>query len=85
MRDVVVQRRRIELPRGRELLYLLSPLPEQSSAFFRDEQRESIEIIDYLLCGRKPVYQGSRQARSSRILIQPQSLPEWCAVEVSNL
>ena len=52
---MVVERWRIELLRGRELLYLLSPLPEQSSALFPDEQRESIEIIDYLLCGRKPV------------------------------
>jgi hypothetical protein len=46
MRDVVVERRHIEPLRRRELLHLLSPLPEQSNAVVSDEQRESIEIID---------------------------------------
>lgn len=70
MRDVVIQRGRIELLRRRELLHLLSPLTEQNSAFFPDEQCESIQIIDLLLCERKLVYQGLRRARPSGIHIK---------------
>ena len=55
---MVVERRHIELLRRGELLHLFSPFSEQSRAFVPDEQRESVEIVDYLLCGRKPVYQG---------------------------
>ena len=61
MRDVVVERRRIELLRGGELLNLLPPIRKQSRTSLSDKLGEFIEITDdLLLCGPKSVYQGSR-------------------------
>ena len=52
MRDVVVERRSVEMLRGRKLFYLLPPLRKQSLTLLPDEQCQFIEIVDdLLLCG----------------------------------
>src|SRR4051812_41923106 len=46
MRDVIVQRRGIEMLCGRQLFHLLPPLREESGAFLPDERCQFIEVID---------------------------------------
>ena len=43
---MIVKRRNVKLPRGRELPHLLSPPREQSVAFLLDELCQFVQIVD---------------------------------------
>ena len=46
MRDVIVQRRGIEMLCGRQFFHLLPPKREERAAFLPDERCQFIEVID---------------------------------------
>jgi hypothetical protein len=61
MRDVIVERRGVEMLRGGQLFHLLAPLHEQGVTFLPDEGGQFIEIIDDIQDGKGTEFSRRRR------------------------